>query len=284
VDDGSRDGTADIVRDFSQRDPRVSLLQVPNGGVSAARMTGFDHTNPDNPFIIFLDADDVWEPDTLETLRTALLADPEALGAHGLARLIDAQGVAAWPGEGEQFGRRRRVVEGGRMTDWPEDRPTTFEVMAIGNCLYTSGQLLLRREAFAASGGYRPGAKMAEDWEVWLRLTAAGHLAFVDQVVLGYRRHDSNVSSDKAWLIREINRIRREAQTAPWLSAPQREYVRTARRVLGIEAGRQHWSAAWQELTSGKILEGLREARRSIRDFTATVALSLPFLSDLLPF
>ena len=61
VDDGSTDGTGDIVRMY---DGRVRLLQQANAGAAAARNTGILAATGD--WIAFLDADDEWLPQKLQ--------------------------------------------------------------------------------------------------------------------------------------------------------------------------------------------------------------------------
>ncbi|MBX6746241.1 MAG: glycosyltransferase family 2 protein, partial [Acetobacteraceae bacterium] len=61
VDDGSRDGTAEMVA--ARQDPRIRLLQQENQGVSAARSRAMAEARGDA--ILFLDADDWLAPDAL---------------------------------------------------------------------------------------------------------------------------------------------------------------------------------------------------------------------------
>ncbi|MFN3874364.1 MAG: glycosyltransferase family 2 protein [Flavobacteriales bacterium] len=68
VNDGSKDGTAAAVRAFG--DPRVRLVDKPNGGVSSARNTGIDYARGE--CIAFLDADDAMEPTCIARKMDAL--------------------------------------------------------------------------------------------------------------------------------------------------------------------------------------------------------------------
>jgi glycosyltransferase involved in cell wall biosynthesis len=110
VDDGSTDGTADTVRRYVARDSRIQLIEQVNSGVAAARNTGLFAANPETWAIMFLDADDVLERDALTTLSDALRAHPEAVGAHGQARFVDANGNPTRMGESEAWGRERYAL------------------------------------------------------------------------------------------------------------------------------------------------------------------------------
>lgn len=56
VDDGSPDRSARIARKYARRDRRVTVVTRPNGGLSAARMTGLEHATA--PYLTFVDSDD----------------------------------------------------------------------------------------------------------------------------------------------------------------------------------------------------------------------------------
>jgi glycosyltransferase involved in cell wall biosynthesis len=73
VDDGSNDGTADIVNEF--HDPRIHLIQQANAGVSAARNVALDHLQGE--FVVLLDSDDLLAPHSLRVRVEFLQAHPE---------------------------------------------------------------------------------------------------------------------------------------------------------------------------------------------------------------
>lgn len=71
IDDGSSDGTGNIIDELARKDSRIVTIHKENGGVSAARNTGLDIAKGD--YIGFVDGDDIIESDMYELLlRNAL--------------------------------------------------------------------------------------------------------------------------------------------------------------------------------------------------------------------
>ena len=68
VNDGSTDNSLDVVNEIS--DPRIRIFTKENGGVSVARNFGIEKSQ--NEYIAFLDADDLWLPDYLETIKNMI--------------------------------------------------------------------------------------------------------------------------------------------------------------------------------------------------------------------
>jgi glycosyltransferase involved in cell wall biosynthesis len=75
VDDGSLDGSADICREYAAQDGRFALTQQENGGLSAARNAGIEHSR--GAFLVFIDGDDTVAPRMLEVLY-GLITEHEA--------------------------------------------------------------------------------------------------------------------------------------------------------------------------------------------------------------
>lgn len=63
VDDGSKDKSAEIVANYSNKDPRVKLIKQKNGGCASARNNALD--NAQGQYVCFLDSDDLWETNFL---------------------------------------------------------------------------------------------------------------------------------------------------------------------------------------------------------------------------
>ena len=66
VNDGSKDSTSSLVREMQLDDSRIKLVEKANGGLVSARKEAFQHVSGD--FVFFLDADDVIDENTIESL------------------------------------------------------------------------------------------------------------------------------------------------------------------------------------------------------------------------
>ena len=277
VDDGSTDNTNALACLAAARDARIRVLRRANSGVSAARNTGLAAADTSTEFVVFLDADDVWEPRALETLLRTLSNCPDVLAAHGLAVAVDAQGQLLDPGVLEQHQQQRYGIDAGRLALWPRERPTTFAVEAVTERIITPGTVLLRRaalnalrEAEAQTDIFDPKLSLWEDWDLWLRLTRLGDMAFVDSPVLRYRRHEANLSGHARALDDGARRVRRKL-----LASLQRDPRRLRIARLGQ---RSHYRLiavrrfAWARgcVRRGQPLSALKQLRHAARNYAAS--------------
>jgi glycosyltransferase involved in cell wall biosynthesis len=98
VDDGSRDGSTAIARDYAAAQPNIRYLQHDghrNRGMSASRNLGIRHAR--GAAVAFLDADDVWRPEHLATLQSVLDRHPAAGLAYTRPTLWDSASGATVP-------------------------------------------------------------------------------------------------------------------------------------------------------------------------------------------
>lgn len=102
VDDGSTDNTREVAQRYIQQDIRIRYVYQMNRGLSGARNTGI--TEARGEFLAFLDADDEWEPEFLQTCVTALEKRPELAAVYTGWLLIDEVG--------HELMRKTLVLEG----------------------------------------------------------------------------------------------------------------------------------------------------------------------------
>jgi glycosyltransferase involved in cell wall biosynthesis len=194
VDDGSVDGTADLARRLTVHDSRFVVDEVIHGGQSTARNFGVSQL-PATEYLSFPDADDVWRPDALSSLIEAADAF-DGVGAHGLADVIDSDGIAPGDDRFVRFGRRRVTVRRLKKHPIPLDQPSSFDSLLWSCTVYPPGVWLLRRDAFERLGGFDPGLLHLEDWDLQIRASRLGDFAFVNTVVVDYRRHPAQITAN----------------------------------------------------------------------------------------
>ena len=139
----------------------VRVFHEPNKGVVAARNAAADHALGE--YLVFLDPDDELEQTYLEKAFLLLAATPEAC-------------IAA----------PHTNIRGDHVSDIWHAAPTDPEVISRHNMIPVVS--MVRRESFLAVKGYAPAmAEGFEDWELWVRMTMAGHQAVVlDDPLLHY--------------------------------------------------------------------------------------------------
>lgn len=204
VDDGSRDGTAEVAGAFS--DPRVRVVREPeNRGPGAARNRGISLAQA--PVVCTLDSDDLWLPQYLEAMARALDADPAAAVACTDAWVLD-----------EATGRVRKtsaLASQHPPRPLPHETQTFLVELLRRNFVYNS--VAARRESLLAVGGYDERLWIGEDWELWLRLAAAGfRFVFVPQLLAVHLKRADSLTSDSDRLVagsREVYRVVAEEWT-----------------------------------------------------------------------
>ena len=80
VNDGSTDGTSDVLRDHARRDSRIRVIEKPNGGVGSARNAALDIATGE--YTLFVDGDDRIEPDYVAALVAKAQSDNIVFSRH----------------------------------------------------------------------------------------------------------------------------------------------------------------------------------------------------------
>ncbi len=233
VDDGSTDSTPAIARSFAERDERMRTISQSNAGVSAARNRGLlAASDVDGTLVAFLDGDDVWTPDALEVLIGALVADPDAVGAYGLAEYIDAAGRPIRPGAHSAGQRDRRVLGRFDLTSVEVSEPGTFSNLLVTGTIWPTAVAVHRRAVITAVGGFDSEIVGAEDWDLYLRMSRHGHFRPVDRQVAWYRRHGANTTAGVVMMAEQTARVRWKTwASSDNTSAQRRESARVFRRL-----------------------------------------------------
>ena len=256
VDDKSSDGTLAVAREWARKDERIRVVaSEKNSGPSAARNLGYAESNAGSKYVTFMDCDDLWTPDALSVLAAAAEASPTMAGAHGLAEYIDEDGAPMLPGEFSSHGRKRiGLAEDGTLQEWDLSKPTSFCTLLLRNTVFPPGVVLTRRAYYEKAGLFDAEMGLMEDWDMIVRLSRHGSFAFVNQVVLFYRRHRGNLSTQSQ---KENVRLVRHLQYKTFRSrentAEQRAIARKIWRRLQIEGMRKKWKMVRERIAAGNI-------------------------------
>jgi glycosyltransferase involved in cell wall biosynthesis len=177
VDDGSTDGTADIVRRFGSE---VRLFSQTNGGASVARNTGIQSASGD--WIAFLDADDEWLPEKLQKQEEFFVAYPNIDWEYSNFIVTDFQG---------------KPVKAAHETDCVDAVfEDYFGAYCRGRYAWTS-TLVIRKDVFAKAGFFEAGMKRAQDNDLWFRIAYSfPRVGYIGEPLAIYHR-DTPGSSTK---------------------------------------------------------------------------------------
>ena len=181
IDDGSTDGTPDIVK--SIRDQRVRFIRHDtNRGLICRLNEGLEEAA--GRYIARMDADDVCHRERLDRQFQFLETHPE-VGVLGTAvRIIDGNGHG-------------RIVY-----QYPEDHEVIDWIMPFV-CPLAHPTIMMRRDLIRSVGGYAAGAVHAEDYDLWERLLPRTRFANLPQPLLGLRKHDASVTVRHATVHRD---------------------------------------------------------------------------------
>jgi GT2 family glycosyltransferase len=179
VDDGSSDGTPDILADAARRDGRIRIVTRAGGGLVAALNAGLEECRA--PLVARMDGDDISHPRRLEVQHAFMTAHP----AVGLV----ASTFRHFP--------RHQVRMG--MLAYEEWQNSLVSHAAITRDLFVESPfvhpgVMFRKAVVTAVGGYRETG-WAEDYDLWLRLAAAGiRFARLPQTLFFWRERADRVT------------------------------------------------------------------------------------------
>ena len=204
VDDGSTDGTGAVLSRYGKA---IRYLRQENSGVSAARNRGIQEST--GRYVGFLDADDTWFPEKLDQQIAAL----ETSGQHRAcysAHVICTEALTP-------LAVQRSVRRGSALED----------LLLRGNVVGSICTVVCDRSLFSIVGNFDLSLSQCADWDMWVRLATITEFLYLDEPLVTYRQHGSNMSADPALLERDSTRVLEKAFELP--SVPH--HVRAARRT-----------------------------------------------------
>lgn len=176
VDDGSTDGTPEVLAAWTQRDARVVVVTSPkNQGIPAALNLGLEHAR--GTYIARLDSDDLMMPRRLAAQAAVLDAHPEVSLVSSAYDIVD--------------------LSGRHLRTWKGDEPPEVMrfVLNFYNAVGGGGQVMFRLADVREEGGYALAFPSSEDYDLWVRLLRRGRIETLPFAGMTKRTHggQSNV-------------------------------------------------------------------------------------------
>jgi glycosyltransferase involved in cell wall biosynthesis len=244
VDDGSTDGTVDIVRKYAAVDCRVKYFYQQNGRQAKARNTGLKHS--DSPLVAFLDADDLWVKEKLELqVRTLLDSNCDLVYSDGFV-FSDNNTTD----ESLNFTTRPGKFSG---SEW-------FAALSQLNVIPVLS-VMVRRDVLDKVGGFdeNPRYHGVEDYDLWLTIARHGFVFYgMKEKLVRYRLHQGGTSRDEELIWKSTVAVLEKHSDG---SKPFRSRIRNIRKQLAMRFLDNYFSAA----RSGLLQQAMPFLWKSIR-------------------
>mgnify|MGYP000050083309 CR=1 FL=1 len=178
VDDGSTDGTPDLVAGYACQESRIKFIRSEHLGVSPARNLGLKAARGE--FIAFLDSDDLWLKDKTRAQLSYLRAFPEA-------RFCLTEEI--WVRNGRRVNQKNRHQKySGRVLD---------RVLPL--CLLSLSAAMFRRQLFEEVGDFDQSLPVCEDYDLGIRIALRHPYHFLPQPLIIKRGGHPDQLSRKYW-------------------------------------------------------------------------------------
>jgi glycosyltransferase involved in cell wall biosynthesis len=178
VDDGSTDQTSSIIAGFS--DARIKVFHQSNGGEAAARNTALRQMTGE--YLAFLDADDLYLPEHLESTVDYLHSHPEYDGVYSDGYYIDENGSQLK----NLSSRRRGPFEG----DIFEEMVRASDVFGAPVCVVLRSAVVSRNRL-----DFDSEIIIGPDWDFFIRFAEVARFGYIRQPTCLYRIHNTNIST-----------------------------------------------------------------------------------------
>jgi len=224
VDDCSHDDTEQVVKRFPMGIYNIKYIKHDeNKGISATRNTGI--ATAKGEFIAFLDADDIWAPHKLEYQYKIFKENPQLGLVFTGYKLIDLN---------------KRIMRE-YLPPRFKNQNDFIKNLLIRNVVNPTSSVLIKKECIEKVGLFDTSLKVAEDWDMWIRIAHKYKFGTVESPCVTYREHSQNISRDVRKMIlystevifknlslfadifpkKELQIIKKKALSSLYLSAAQ---------------------------------------------------------------
>lgn len=179
IDDGSTDGSTQLLATYAKNDRRIRLIFQSNCGLTRSLNKGMNLAN--GAYIARMDADDIAHPSRFERQVAFLDAHPEVVCVGAGVELISEDGY--------HLGQRPH----------PRGHTEIRRHLLMGNGgAMTHPVIMFRRDVALRMGGYDVEFKTAQDLDLFLRFSEQGRVENLKETLLFWRQHPGSVNRTKS--------------------------------------------------------------------------------------
>lgn len=173
VNDGSTDGTAEIMASYAARDARFKTVHQSNGGTAAALNTALRHSRKE--WICWLSSDDFFKPDKLEVHAQFIESFPEYRFFHSDYR---------------EFNDHTNIEDTVTRPTHVSGVNPAHQTLDFFQWNYVHGNTIaIHRDVFARAGEFRKKFPNAQDFDMWLRMSVHERFFYINKVTCVTRVH-----------------------------------------------------------------------------------------------
>lgn len=175
IDDGSTDGTTEILQKYSLVDGRIRVISKPNTGLASSLNVGLCEAR--GQWVARLDADDAAMPQRFQEQLSFLSCHPDTIVLGTGCIEITSTGIPI---------KKHR---------YPSHKRPFLSHLLGGKSPFPHSSAVFNKSAVTGLDGYRVRLNGAEDVDLWLRLSEYGEVRCLSQPLVRLRRHNGSITA-----------------------------------------------------------------------------------------
>lgn len=188
IDDGSTDQSVNKIKEMliecEQRFTRFEFRDRPNKGLCNTLNEALEWAQGD--YFCVIASDDQMLPEKTSLQISSFKSD--TVGVFGGVNIIN----------------NKNQILSSRVREYSE---TGFEDILLNKHDLPASSQMFKTDILRQVGGYNPNVKV-EDWDLLLRMSKLNKkMVYIPQLLINYRKHDSNISSDNTFMYTEMIKI-----------------------------------------------------------------------------
>lgn len=257
VDDGSTDETREVLNGYEDR---IRYVYQNNAGPAKARNTGIKQARGD--YITFLDADDLWLPDKLEKQLSFFNIHPQySLVFTDMQHIVGANVIHKSYLKEKNY----QYLSSGSI----------YENL-LRECFIFTPTVMVKRECLERVGFFNENLRIAEDYDLWLRIADKFQIGFLDQPLVIRNRHKNNLTEDRYLYIISGIQMMEELYRKDKGSKRRKKIIEEELGKRYFALGYYFFDLGQQKEAQYNFLKSLKYSIQSIRPLLYLLSCSLP--------